>query len=89
MRKNIELPQGKRTKFYRFLEIIPGMVSYLAIILLFVFSFIDPILGATYLFFIISVTLVKAVAVAYRTIQGYNVVHLKANRRLKMSWLNR
>lgn len=74
MRKNIELPQGKRTKFYRFLEIIPGMVSYLAIILLFVFSFIDPILGATYLFFIISVTLVKAVAVAYRTIQGYNVV---------------
>lgn len=74
MRRNIELPQGKRTALYRFFEILPGVVSYAAIILLFVLSFIDPILGAVYLFFIISSTLVKAVAVAYRTVQGYNVV---------------
>lgn len=74
MRRNIELPQGKRTKAYRFFEILPGVVSYAAIILLFVLSFINPVLGAVYLFFIISSTLVKAVAVAYRTVQGYNVV---------------
>lgn len=74
MRKNLEIPQGKRTKLYRFFEILPGLTSYLAIILLFVLSFIDPVFGAFYLFFVISVTLVKAVAVAYRTIQGFNVM---------------
>ncbi|MBO7664640.1 hypothetical protein J6S46_02165 [Candidatus Saccharibacteria bacterium] len=74
MRKNLEIPQGKRTKLYRFLEILPGAISITAIILLFVLSFIDPVFGAIYLFFVISVTLVKAVSVAYRTIQGYNVM---------------
>lgn len=74
MRKNLEIPQGKRTKLYRFFEILPGAISVLAIVLLFVLSFIDPIFGAIYLFFVISVTLVKAVSVAYRTIQGYNVM---------------
>lgn len=74
MRKNLEIPQGKRAKLYRFFEILPGAISILAIVLLFVLSFIDPIFGAIYLFFVISVTLVKAVSVAYRTIQGYNVM---------------
>ena len=75
MRKNLEIPQGKRTKLYRFLEILPGAISITAITLLFVLSFIDPI----YLFLVISITLVKAVSVAYRTIQGYNVMK-KAER---------
>lgn len=74
MRKNLEIPQGKRTKLYRFLEILPGAISITAIILLFVLSFIDPVFGAIYLFLVISITLVKAVSVAYRTIQGYNVM---------------
>lgn len=74
MRKNLEIPQGKRTRLYRSLEIIPGLVSYGAIILLFVLSLVSPILGAVYLFTIIASTLVKAVGVAYRTIQGYEVL---------------
>ena len=74
MRKNLEIPQGKRTKLYRFLEILPGLVSYGAIILLFLLSWLDPVLGAIYLFIIISATLVKAIGVAYRTIQGYKVI---------------
>ncbi|MGF2565480.1 hypothetical protein ACQUWZ_26800, partial [Ralstonia pseudosolanacearum] len=59
---------------YRFFEILPGAISIFAIALLFVLSFIDPIFGAIYLFFVISTTLVKAVSVAYRTVQGYNVM---------------
>ena len=55
MRKNLEIPQGKRTKLYRFLEILPGAISYGAIILLFVLSLIDPVLGAIYLFILIRV----------------------------------
>ncbi|MBQ2643892.1 MAG: glycosyltransferase family 2 protein [Candidatus Saccharibacteria bacterium] len=74
MRRNLEIPQGKRTKLYRFLEILPGAISYGAIILLFILSLIDPVLGAVYLFVLIASTLVKAVGVAYRTVQGYEVI---------------
>ncbi|MBR2641217.1 hypothetical protein IKD49_02030 [Candidatus Saccharibacteria bacterium] len=74
MRKNLEIPTGKRRPLYRFLEILPGLISYGAIILLFLLSWVDPVLGAVYLFILISTTLVKAIAVAYRTIQGYEVI---------------
>lgn len=74
MRKNLEIPRGKRTLKYRFFEILPGLVSYGAIILLFILSLIDPVLGAIYLFIMIASTLVKAISVAYRTVQGYNVI---------------
>ncbi len=74
MRRNLEIPQGKRTKLYRFLEILPGLISYGAIILLFLLSWLDPVLGAIYLFALIASTLVKAIGVAYRTVQGYEVL---------------
>ncbi len=85
MRKNLEIPSGKRTPLYRFFEILPGFVSYMAIILLFVLSWISPILGALYLFIVIAATLVKAVSVAFRTIQGYEVV----KRAGKVDWRGR
>lgn len=85
MRSNLEIPQGKRTKLYRFLEILPGLISYSAIILLFLLSWLDPVLGAVYLFIIIASTLVKAVGVAYRTIQGYEVI----KRAERVNWRRR
>ena len=85
MRKNLEIPQGKRTKLYRFLEILPGLISYGAIILLFILSWLDPVLGAIYLFIIIASTLVKAVSVAYRTAQGYKVI----KRAERVDWRRR
>ncbi len=85
MRKNLEIPQGKRTKLYRFLEILPGLVSYGAIILLFLLSWLDPVIGSIYLFILISTTLVKAVGIAYRTVQGYNVI----KRAMRVDWRRR
>ena len=85
MRKNLEIPRGKRTIKYRFFEILPGFISYLAVILLFVLSVIEPVLGAIYLFIIIASTLVKAVSVAYRTIQGYEVI----KRAERVDWHSR
>lgn len=85
MRKNLEIPQGKRSRLYRFLEILPGLISYSAIILLFILSLIDPVIGSIYLFIIIASTLVKAVGVAYRTIQGYEVM----NRAGRVDWRKR
>ena len=79
MRKNLEIPQGKRTKSYRFFEILPGAISYGAIILLFILSWLDPVIGSIYLFILIASTLVKAIGVAYRTVQGYEVIK-KAER---------
>ncbi len=74
MRKSLEIPQGKRNRLYRFFEILPGALSYGAIILLFVLSWVDPVIGSIYLFIIIASTLVKAIGVAYRTVQGYEVL---------------
>jgi len=85
MRKNLEIPRGKRTIKYRLFEILPGVISYTAIILLFVLSVIEPVLGAIYLFIIIASTLVKAVSVAYRTVQGYNVI----KRAERVDWRKR
>ena len=85
MRKNIEIPKGKRDLKYRLFEILPGFISYTAIILLFVLSVIEPVLGAIYLFIIIASTLVKAVGVAYRTVQGYEVI----KRAERVDWRQR
>lgn len=61
------------------------MLSYSLVILLFVLSIINPLLGAIYLLLIIASTLVKAVGTAYRTLQGYKIVK-KAQR---VDWANR
>lgn len=82
---DLEIPLGKRTKKYRLLEILPGALSYTMIILLFVLSIISPALGSYYLLLIIAVTLVKAVGIVYRTIQGYNA----AKRAEKVNWHER
>ena len=85
MRKSLEIPQGKRTLKYRFFEILPGAISYGAIILLFVLSLIDPLIASAYLFILIAATLVKAVSTAYRTVQGYEVM----KRAARVDWRGR
>lgn len=81
----VELPLGKRTKLYRFFEILPGALSYTAVVALFVLSWINPVLGTIYLLLIVAITLVKAVATAFRTIQGYKVVR----RAERVDWRKR
>ncbi len=73
-KQNLDIPRGKRTGKYRFLEILPGAISYGGVILLFVLSYFSPMLGAIYLLLIVSTTLVKAIGVAYRTYGGYKAV---------------
>lgn len=80
-----EIPQGKRTLKYRIFEILPGALSYSMIIVLVVLSIFWPTAGSIYLLFIITITLVKAVGVAFRTVQGYSTVK-KAE---KVNWRQR
>lgn len=69
--KSLEIPLGKRSAMYRFFEMVPALLSYGAIILLLVLSFIDPLYAAIYLLLIIITTLVKAVGIAFHTIKGH------------------
>ncbi len=85
MSRDLELPLGKRTRLYRLLEILPGFLSYFAVIALFVLSWISPVLGALYLLLMVAVVLVKAIGTAFRTIQGYQVV----TRAGRVDWARR
>lgn len=67
---DLEIPLGKRTKRYRFLEMLPGLISYGAVILLVVLSLISPVAASAYLLMVILSALVKVVGICYRTITG-------------------
>lgn len=73
--KKIEIPtfeenNGKRTKFYRFFEILPFTLSVGAIVLLLVLSVFSPVIAAAYILILVLMMFVRALAVAFRTIQG-------------------
>lgn len=79
---DIEIPIGKRTKSYRFFEILPGVLSYLMIALPVILSIIDPLYGAVFVIVYIITWFVKAVGMSYRTIQGYKTLQ----RASKVDW---
>ncbi len=78
---DIEIPLGKRTKLYRFFEILPAFLSYGFIIALIVLSLINPLWAAAYLLLFIFTTFVKSIGIAIRTFQGYG--KLKKAQRVK------
>lgn len=71
---DLELPLGKRTKFYRLFEILPFVVSLTIILLPIILSLIDPLYGAVFVIVYIIIWFVKAVAMAIRSIQGYQTL---------------
>ncbi len=85
MSKVVEIPVGKRTPLYRFFEVLPGLLSYTMIVLLFVLSALNPILGSCYILLIVIINLVKAVGIAFRTVQGYKLMQ----RCSKVNWSKR
>ena len=76
---NLEIPVGKRKPFYRFLEMLPGLMSYGAVILLVVLSIIDPLWAAIYLLVIILTMLVKVVGITYHMVAGRNKMDRVSN----------
>lgn len=67
---DLEIPLGKRTRQYRFFEMLPAMLSYGMLILLVVLSIVSPLAAAVYLLLVIITLLVKAVGIAAHTISG-------------------
>jgi cellulose synthase/poly-beta-1,6-N-acetylglucosamine synthase-like glycosyltransferase len=72
MAAEFELPLGKRTRFYRFFERVPAIISYGAFILLIVLSLFSPLLAAVYLLLIIITLLVRSVGIVYDTLAGHH-----------------
>lgn len=82
---DLDLPRGRRTKLYRFFEIFPAVLSYGAVVLLIVLSFVNPLIAAIYLLVIIITTLIKSSGIAYRTLAG----HRRLVNAQKVDWHTR
>ena len=82
---DIEIPLGKRTKTYRFFEILPGAISIGAILLLIILSFLSPLAASLYILALVLLTFVRAITTAYRTIQGRIVMQ----RTTSLDWSKR
>lgn len=80
--KTLEIPEGKRTPFYRFFEILPAILSYGALILMVVLSIISPFWASLYLLTIVVTLLIKAISMAYRIITG----HKNITRATNLNW---
>lgn len=71
---DIEIPLGKRTRAYRFFEMLPAMISYTMLLTPIVLSFINPLWAAVFVIVYIISWFVKAVGIAFRTLQGYDAL---------------
>ncbi|HEY0965032.1 MAG TPA: glycosyltransferase family 2 protein [Candidatus Saccharimonadales bacterium] len=80
-----EIPLGKRSRQYRFFEMLPGIMSWGALIILIVLAVVSPLLCAVYLLLIFATTLMKAVGVAYHTLRGSK----RLNEAQKLNWRSR
>ncbi|HEX6462351.1 MAG TPA: glycosyltransferase family 2 protein [Candidatus Saccharimonadales bacterium] len=71
---DLEIPLGKRTHLYRFFEILPGLLSFMFLLLPIVLALIDPLISAIFIIIYIITYIIRAIAVAARTLQGYRVM---------------
>src|SRR4051812_19720704 len=82
---DLELPLKKRSRQYRFFEMLPAILSYGMLILLVVLSLVSPLAAAIYLLLLIITMLVKAVGIAFHTVSGRN----RLNMAQKVDWHER
>ncbi len=82
---DLEIPLGKRTRFYRTFEMLPAILSYFMVLLPVLLSFINPLIGAVFIIVYIIMWFVKAMGMSFRTIQGYRTLE----RAQKIDWAKR
>jgi cellulose synthase/poly-beta-1,6-N-acetylglucosamine synthase-like glycosyltransferase len=82
---DLEIPLGKRSRTYRFFEMLPAILSYGGLILMVVLSLVNPVWAAVYLLIIIITMVVKALGIAVHTIQGQRRLDLAQ----KVDWRSR
>lgn len=68
---DLELPLKKRSRLYRFFEIVPGALSYGMIAVLIILSIVSPFVAAIYLLLLILTLFIKSIGIAFHTIRGH------------------
>lgn len=89
--RNIEIPYvSDRGKRYRFLEMLPGLISWSILALPFVLSQISPLLCVFFIIAYILLWFVKAIGLNIRSVQGYRMItqHQKLPWRQMLKELN-
>jgi len=71
---DIEIPIGKRTAKYRFYEMLPLIVSVVVLLTPIILSLVSPLLASIFIIGYIIMWFVKAIAMAYRTVQSYQLM---------------
>jgi cellulose synthase/poly-beta-1,6-N-acetylglucosamine synthase-like glycosyltransferase len=79
---DLEIPLKRRTKSYRFFELVPALLSWGSIVLLIVLSLWSPLLAGIYVLLFIVTLLVKAVGIAYHTLAG----SIRVDKAQKLDW---
>lgn len=82
---SIEIPVGKRTKKYRFFEMLPLVLSVSLVLLPVVLSLVSPLLAAIFVVGYLIMWFIKAVAIVFRTVQGYST----QERAQRVDWQQR
>lgn len=69
----LEIPIGKRTKKYRFFEILPGFLSWFILFLPIILSLLDKSarLAAIFILFFMMGWFYRSIGIVFRTLQGY------------------
>ena len=75
----------KKTRFTRFLEILPGAVTWTALIAPFIFAFVWPVVLATYVIIFDLYWLYKSLLMGYHLIYGYR----KMQHDMRVDWRER
>lgn len=83
--RDLEIPVGKRTPAYRFFEMLPALLSYSILLLPIILSLINPLWAGIFILTYVIMWFVKAVAMAYRTAQGYKILQYAQ----KVDWKQR
>lgn len=82
---DIEIPVGKRTLKYRFFEMLPATLSVGLVLLPIILSLIDPIIATVFIVAYLIMWFVKAIGIAFHTIQGYHFL----DKAQKTDWQRR
>lgn len=82
---DLEIPVGKRTFKYRLFEMLPALFTFGLISLPIILSIINPLWAAVFIIGYLIMFFVKAIGMAYRTIQGYG----KLGRASGVDWNSR
>jgi hypothetical protein len=82
--KSIEIPlQTEKSRWYRFFEMLPGILSWGLLALPFILSKIDPLITVAFIISYLLLWFVKAVGLNIRVLQGWRMMQ----QHQKLPWL--